>query len=170
MYPHVSAPKNKHQSSPTLILVHIAKILTFRLWVTPGRKSFASTTLRSKSPFLSLHPARTDSKFWCNFSFPTLSYHMLFPNRVRGVRGSDMERPGGRPGHPAHLGRVTCQHNTGYSSTDLHPCQQLPQSPKNLWMHRRKVAPAGCCCWPESASSGNTETEAREAHVKQEVV
>lgn len=37
-------------------------------------------------------------------------------------------------------------------------------------MHRRKVAPAGCCCWPGSASSGNTETEAREAHVKQEVV
>lgn len=82
--------------------------------------------LRSKPLFLSLHPARTDNKFWCNFSFPTVSYNTLFPNRARGVRGSDVEPP--EP--PAHLGRVTCQHSTGYSSTDPHPCQQLPQNPK----------------------------------------
>lgn len=105
--------------------------------------------LRSKTPFPSLHPARADSKFWCNFSFPTLSYNMLFPNRARGVRGSDVEQPG----PAAHLGRATCQHNTGYSSRDLHPCQQLPQNPKNQQMHRRKEAPAGCCCQPGSASS-----------------
>lgn len=38
-----------------------------------------------------MHPARTDSKFWCNFSFPSLSYNTFFPNRARGARGSDVK-------------------------------------------------------------------------------
>lgn len=114
-YLHVSAPKPKDQWSHMLILVQNAKThsIVSNSGLHLGESNLPLPHLKSKSPFLSLHPARTQTVNSAAIlpSHQVTTHH--FNTVLRQSKAVVWSNPYGirGPEPPSHLKRVICYHN-----------------------------------------------------------